>query len=70
MAGTSGLVFLGKAVYSHSFCFSFREYKLVSENCQGNLKKNTGGLTCDEVASHPRAVALPILLSVHATGKG
>ena len=42
---------------------STQEYKLVPVNCQGNLTKCWGEVTCDGLASHPGGVAILLVSS-------
>jgi len=44
---------------------STREYKWVLANCQGNLMKCWGIITCDRLASHPGRVAIFLVASCY-----
>ena len=44
---------------------STQEYKWVPANCWGNLT-NCGGVTCDELASHPGRVEILLAASCYS----
>ena len=60
------VVFLGRTLNSHTVFLSTQEYKWVPANCWEKLT-NSGGVTCDGLASTPGKVEVLLAASYYRT---